>query len=63
MPQLVDKVLEVEESQITVDESVRAYLKWRILRMIRWDHYLLLILGGLLLINYISTLSRFIIVT
>jgi hypothetical protein len=63
MPQLVDKILEVEESQITVDESVRAYLKWRILRMIRWDHYLLLILGGLLLINYISTLSRFIIVT
>jgi hypothetical protein len=63
MPQLVDKILEVEESQITVDESIRAYLKWRILRMILWDRYLLLILGGLLLINYISTLSRFIIIT
>jgi hypothetical protein len=59
MSQLVYKVLEVEESQITVNKCVRAYLKWRILRMILWDLNLLLILSGLLLLNYISTISRF----
>jgi hypothetical protein len=53
--------LKVEESQITVDESVGANVKRRVLRMILRDLYLLLILGGLLLINYIKALSRFMI--
>jgi hypothetical protein len=53
--------LKVEESQITVDESVGTNVKRRVLRMILRDLYLLLILGGLLLINYIKALSRFMI--
>jgi hypothetical protein len=40
MPQLVDQILKVEESQITVDESVRANVKRRVLRMILRDLYL-----------------------